>query len=112
MDLKDIILSPISKEELIEELSEKVVLAIMSKISFNQDSKFNKPFLNFNEACEYVGCTKSLMYKYTANNEITHYKPNNKKVYFKRQDLDVWLLRNKVMSREEIAREATKMMMK
>lgn len=67
---------------------------------------FLKPILTFKEACRYTGLSKSWLYKKTRNGEVAHYKPDGKRIYFKRSELENWLLRNKVSSREEISRKA------
>ena len=69
---------------------------------------FLKPVLNFKEACEYTGLSKSWMYKLTHRGMIPHYKPDGKMIYFKTQELENWMLRNKVLSDEEIRSRAAK----
>jgi excisionase family DNA binding protein len=62
--------------------------------------------LTFQEACSYTGLSKSYLYKLTCKREIPHFKPNGKMLYFTRQDLDNWLLRNRVESNEAIDQKA------
>lgn len=62
-----------------------------------------RPTLNFNEGCKYVGISPSSMYKHTSTNNIPHYKPEGKLIYFKREELDEWILRNRQSTREELA---------
>lgn len=52
-----------------------------------------KKVLNFNEAIEYLSVSKSHLYKMTSTMQIPHYKPNGKRIYFKREELENWLLR-------------------
>jgi len=61
----------------------------------------SKP-LDLAEAAEYLGISKSHLYQKTSRREITHYKPEGKKIYFRREDLDVYLLRNRRETGEEI----------
>ncbi|MEO2052729.1 MAG: helix-turn-helix domain-containing protein [Allomuricauda sp.] len=70
---------------------------------------FLKPIFTFEEACEYSGLSKSKMYKHTSSGNIPHYKPEGKLIYFLREELDQWLLRNRKATSEEIERQATKM---
>ncbi len=58
------------------------------------------------EARQYIGVSKSHLYKLTSNNLIPHYKPTGRKIYFEKRELDQWLLRNRVKTREEIESEA------
>lgn len=60
----------------------------------------SKEILSFKEAIEFLDVSKSFLYKLTANSEITHFKPNGKLIYFKRQDLLDWICRNEVNPNE------------
>lgn len=62
----------------------------------------HKDVLNFNEACQYLGLSKSYLYKLTSKRQIPFFKPQFKKIFFKRQDLDTWLLRNPIIPKEEV----------
>jgi excisionase family DNA binding protein len=53
-----------------------------------------KDVLSFNEACIYLDISASCLYKLTSKVQIPHYCPNGKKLYFKRAELDGWLLQN------------------
>ncbi|WP_417371474.1 helix-turn-helix domain-containing protein [Gelidibacter japonicus] len=66
-----------------------------------------KPVLNFEEACKYCGISASSMYKHTSANRIPHYKPEGKLIYFKRDELDEWMLRNRQSTNQEMAEIAT-----
>jgi len=57
-----------------------------------------KEILSFKEAVAYMNVSQSLLYKLTSQGKITHFKPNNGKIYFKRIDLDQWMLQNEVKS--------------
>jgi excisionase family DNA binding protein len=72
----------------------------------------HKEVLNFNEACEYLELSQSHLYKLTSTAAIPHYKPNGKKVYFKRIELKAWLLRNRTTSQDEIETMATDFLIK
>lgn len=65
-----------------------------------------KEVLNFNEACRYLEFSSSYLYKLTSAGKISHYKPNGKKLYFKREELDSWVLRNRNNSQDEIEQQA------
>ncbi|PQV50284.1 excisionase family DNA binding protein [Jejuia pallidilutea] len=64
-----------------------------------------KDILNFEEALSYLKVSKSFLYKMTSKGEITYYKPNGKLIYFKRTDLDDWMLRNEVSGTNELEDE-------
>lgn len=57
-----------------------------------------KEVLSFKEAVAYMNVSQSLLYKLTSQGKITHFKPNKGKIYFKKIDLDQWMLQNEVKS--------------
>ena len=61
-----------------------------------------KEVLNLQEASVFLELSPSHLYKMTSVRAIPFYKPNGKKVYFRRAELESWLLRNKSQSTEEI----------
>lgn len=65
-----------------------------------------KDVLSLREACIYLEISPSHLYKLTSEMVIPFYKPNGKKLYFKLDDLNNWLLKNRVESREEINQKA------
>ena len=71
-----------------------------------------KEVLNMVEASKYLELSVSHLYKLTSAGTIPYYKPNGKKLYFKRTELDAWLLRNRSASRDEIEREAADYLLK
>ena len=58
--------------------------------------------LTFDEACLYLNCSKSWLYKQTHLKQISFYKPNSKKIYFKKTELNNWLLRNRSAGETEL----------
>ena len=54
--------------------------------------------LTLKEAANYLSVSESTLYKMTSARTITFYKPNNGKIYFKRVDLNNWMLQNEVKS--------------
>ena len=71
-----------------------------------------KQVLNINEASIYLELSHSHLYKLTSNCAIPHYKPNGKKIYFKKQELDKWLLRNRMESMDELEQKASNYLIK
>ena len=68
--------------------------------------KKEKPFLNINEASEYLSIPKNTLYQYTSNNQIPYYK-QGKKVFFSIEELDNFILNksNRFMSKKEMCRK-------
>ncbi len=73
----------------------------------NNKLSYNKDFLTLQEACSYLGMSKSKIYKLTSNRVIPHYKVENK-LMFNKKELNDWIKDYKVMAEktiEEIAME-------
>ena len=70
-----------------------------------------KTVLNFEEASVYTGLSKSHLYKLTSTGGIPCYKPTGKKLYFDKEELDEWMLRNKKLSQDEIDDKAENYLM-
>lgn len=65
----------------------------------------NKEVLSFRDALIYLDVSESFLYKMTSNRIISFTKPNNGKLYFKKSDLDKWMLSNEYKSKSEIENE-------
>ena len=63
--------------------------------------------LNANEACKFLGISKSYLYALTHKREIRFSKPNGKIIYFAKSDLIDWMLRKQVKTKDEIDDEAS-----
>lgn len=55
-----------------------------------------KNILSFEEVCAYIGMSKSYVYRLTSKGLIPHYKPLGKQMFFKKDEIDNWLLSNPV----------------
>ena len=77
-----------------------------------EQQTMQKQVLNFNETCKYLELSQSHLYKLTSTGAIPHYKPNGKKIYFQREELDHWLLRNRMDSQDEIEQQAADYLIK
>lgn len=54
----------------------------------------HKEILSFKEALVYLDVSESFLYKSTSKKTIEFTKPNGGKIYFKKSDLDDWMLQN------------------
>ena len=66
----------------------------------------NKKVLNLNEVADYIGFSKSYIYKLTSQNLIPHSKPSGKAVFFNRDEIDKWLLSNNTITHQQAKRKA------
>lgn len=69
-------------------------------------SAVQKEILTFDEACIYMGMARSCLYKLTHSKKIIYHKPNGKMIYFKRADLDTYMLQNRIATADEIEMQA------
>lgn len=61
-----------------------------------EQSEKEKEILSLNEATEFLKLSKSFLYKMTSQKIIPHYIPGGKRIYFKKSDLEDWLLKNRI----------------
>lgn len=64
-----------------------------------------KSVLDIDEASLLTGFSKGHLYRLTSERQIPHYK-KNRKLYFKKSELEAWLLEDKVMTTEDIESQA------
>ena len=62
--------------------------------------------LTLEEAAKYLDLSTSTLYKMTSSSKICFYKPNGKRIYFSKAELNTWLLRNPVKTTGKIEQEA------
>lgn len=61
-------------------------------------------------ACKYLNMKKSMLYKKTSAKEIPYYKPEGKKMYFVREELDRWMQRNPSPTVDDMIRQSQEYM--
>ena len=61
-----------------------------------------KIVLNFSEVELYTNLSKSYLYELTSSGGIPCYKPNGKHLYFKKDEIEDWLLSNKKVTNIEL----------
>ena len=60
-----------------------------------------KNVLTLDEAALLTGLTRTYLYRLTSQKQIPFYKPNGRKVYFNRSELEAWMMRNRFETGEE-----------
>lgn len=65
-----------------------------------------KEVLTSDEAADYMGVSKSYLYKLTMRKQIPHYKPMGKMCYFNRAELEEWLQQNRCATDDELSQKA------
>ncbi|MCT4582774.1 MAG: helix-turn-helix domain-containing protein [Flavobacteriales bacterium] len=102
-------LSVAELETLIKKTIEKSLSNVNSKSTPNE---IYPNFMDTEGAMNYLGVSKSTIYKMTMNREVPFYKPTGKRNYFRRNELDEWLLKHRVKSLDEIEQEAADYLLK
>lgn len=94
-------------------MDEQVLTEIreLKKLIYEQNM-LQKEVLNFNEAAVYIEVSHSHLYKLTSTGTIPAYKPNGKKLYFNREELNRWLLTNRQTSISDIEEEVSQFKLK
>lgn len=89
-------------------MSELLILERLAKIEklILDQTIVRKEILSFNEAGNYLELSHSALYKLTSKKEIPHFCPNGKKLYFRRDELDTWLQRNRQQTVYEVEKLA------
>lgn len=64
-----------------------------------------KTVLDIDEASLLTGFSKGHLYRLTSERQIPHYK-KSRKLYFKKSELEAWLLEDKVLTAEDIESQA------
>lgn len=71
-----------------------------------------KSVLTMEECALFTGLSKSRLYKLTCTQQIPHYKPNGKLVYFDKKEIEKWLTRNRVATIQDIEAQANEYLTK
>ena len=66
-----------------------------------------KNVLTIDDVALITGFTKGHIYRLTSGQKIPHYKPNGRTLYFKKEEIEDWMLQNKIQTNTEIERAAT-----
>ena len=89
--------------------NEELILEKLTEIAdkLTEQNLLQKTVLNFNEACAYLDLSQSHLYKLTSARHIPHFCPQGKKLYFRREEMDQWLQRNRQSTKEELEETAS-----
>jgi excisionase family DNA binding protein len=78
-------------------MNEKIIVRKLNKIinAVEEQKIVRKKVLSLREACIYLCLSESAIYQKTSKREIPFYRPSGKQLYFKKAELDEWMLQNK-----------------
>jgi len=66
----------------------------------------SKTILTADEAARMLDMKVSMIYSLTSRRKIPFYKPNGKKIFFKKDELEKWILSHRMDTDEEIRQKA------
>lgn len=72
----------------------------------SEELSISKEILTAQETASYMGISMSYLYKLTMGRKIPHYKPMGKICYFKRSEVEQWMLSNRISTEQEINSKA------
>jgi excisionase family DNA binding protein len=67
-----------------------------------QQTLANKEHMSLEETATYMGVSKSFLYKLTSQRKIPFYRPGSKLIFFKKSEIDIFLLSNRQNTKTEI----------
>lgn len=73
-----------------------------------QQGQAQKEVLSAEECAELLGVSVGYVYRQTSEKRLPFYKPNGKKIYFKRDELLDWLLSHRISPDAELTEHVTK----
>ena len=90
-----------------KETNEQILIKSIEELTIKFESiekllLTQKNVLNFSDVELYTNLSKSYLYELTSSGGIPCYKPNGKHLYFKRQEIEDWLLSNKKVTNIEL----------
>ena len=62
----------------------------------------DKNILTVDDLIDYTGYSQKQIYKLTSTRAIPHYKPNGRKLFFKRNEVDAWITKGRVKTMNEL----------
>jgi excisionase family DNA binding protein len=103
---EDITLNEFLKE-ILEPIIDECLERAMNKYinTMTLDKPDESGVFNMNEAATYLKISKQTLYGMTSKRILPHYKHGHR-IYFRRNELDEWVSKGKVKTKEEIEAEA------
>jgi excisionase family DNA binding protein len=77
------------------------------------ETKNQKKFMDLSEACEYLKLKPATLYSYNVNRVIPFYRLRGRKIYYRIEDLDNFIMNdaNLIKSNDQIEAEAIKLIL-
>jgi len=65
----------------------------------------NAEFIGVDEASKHLGLSRTYLYSLVHKGKLPFYKPNGKKIYFNKLELNGWIAKSKIRTADEIENE-------
>lgn len=83
----------------------KSILCKLESIERETEAK-NREMLTVNDAAKFLNVSAPTIYALCHKRRLPHYKPNNKQLFFDRDELKSWMKRNRIEAEEQTATAA------
>ena len=70
-------------------------MELLRRLEHLLSAQQSKP-MNLTEVAEYLSVSKQCIYNLSSRGEIPHYKPNGKRLYFRKSEIDAWWSRRRI----------------
>lgn len=82
--------------------------AIMARLDRLEEliGRASSPVMDARECARYVGVSLGSLYRMTSERKIPHYKMGENRLLFNREEIDRWMMRERVRTRDELRTEA------
>lgn len=83
------------------------ILTAIEQLLDRKMNSGNDDFFDVQQACFFLGISKSTLYKMNFEKKLPYYKGNgSKKIYYKKSELIAYITQNRLKSKAEIEEEA------
>lgn len=86
------------KKFFVDDLILNILVLTKMMARFPKHITTSKDIFGADETANYLGISISTLYKLTSRNAIPYHKPSGKIMYFKKADLENWMLQNRINS--------------
>lgn len=90
---------------------ENLLESIYSNIGSKKGNIITSKIMDIDQLSSYLGLSKSHIYKLTSTHSIPHSK-RGKKLYFEKETINEWILKNKICTQDEIDPQAADYLIK
>jgi excisionase family DNA binding protein len=90
-------------------MAKNIYLRLMEDIrdKLDESTRRHKQILNVDDLAAYTGLSRSYIYRLCSKREIPHYKIKGRSVFFKRSEIDKFLLSNPVATLDQLKQQYT-----